>query len=71
MKVHRNTKVIIKKGSVIHSWNDKPGTRVVGKNYAVTVAEHYITKTENTIHWVGRHGEYCHTNFENVKIVSE
>lgn len=69
MRISRNTEVIIKKGSLVEAWDKKLGNRIVEKNYKVVVVEHYIESNVNKVYWVGRHGHYCGTNIENIRIV--
>lgn len=69
MKLSRNTEVIVKNGSLVKAWDKDLGDRVVGKDYRVKVVEHYVSGDDNVIYWVGRHGHYCGTAFENVKVV--
>jgi len=68
MKINRNTKMIVKSGSLVTAWDKDLGDRVVGKDYPVTVVEHYIDGAINMIYWTGRHGHYCGTDINNVRI---
>lgn len=68
MIINRNTKVIVRAGSLVRAWDKDLGDRVVGKNYPVVVVEHYISATENIIYWQGRHGHYCGTDISNISV---